>query len=182
MIDKKQQLRKEYIAKRLAIAADVAENASKIVAERLLAIIPIDAKVAGYVALRGEIDITQALTELSTRGNEVCLPVIAGDDKVLQFLQFSPDIPLMAGKFGVLHPPLHSPSIIPDVVLVPLVAFDANGSRLGYGGGYYDATIRSLRLQNKTVKIIGVAYSLQQLENIPVEEHDERLDVVITER
>lgn len=181
MIDKKQQLRKEYIAKRLAVDFEVAENFSKSVAQKLLDIIPAGAKVAGYVAIRGEIDIMPALTELLKRCNEICLPVVEVGDKILKFLKFSPDITLVTGKFGVLCPPANSPIINPDIVLVPLVAFDANGNRIGYGGGYYDATIRSLRLQNKTVRIIGVAYSMQQLENIPVEEQDEQLDMVITE-
>jgi 5-formyltetrahydrofolate cyclo-ligase len=86
------------------------------------------------------------------------------------------------GPYGIEVPPISEPELIPDAVLVPLVAFDANSCRLGYGGGYYDATIQQLRQAKKKVHIIGIAFAVQQVAAIPVESHDAKLDAVVTEK
>lgn len=178
----KNSLRAGLMARRLAIAAEIAEAAAGSLAGYLLEIIPDGAKVAGYCAMCGEIQVNTALAKLAARGNKTALPVVVKPSKILKFLDASTDLPLIAGEFGVSCPQPHLPEIIPDVVIVPMLGFDADGNRLGYGGGYYDATIRHLRAGNKRVRIIGVAYNMQKSENIPVEPHDEKMDMVVTEQ
>lgn len=142
--------------------------------------LPKDASVAGYSAVRWEIDILPLLTELSTEDSPVFLPIVSDTEKTLKFLEWDGGA-LVAGKYDILHPPADAKEGYPQFVIVPLLGFDAQGNRLGYGGGYYDATIRKMRAQNKGVKFIGAAYSLQQVDAIPHEPHDERLDAVVTE-
>ena len=161
--------------------AEIAVSAALKIAANIIPHIAKDAVVAGYYPMRGELDVLPLLRQLSARGNKICLPVIAGGTKILQFLAWSPDAPLCAGKYGVLCPPDNSPALMPDVIIAPLVGFDAAGWRMGYGGGYYDATISELRAQNKSVQIIGAAYSMQLVESLPHEAHDERLGAVATE-
>jgi len=180
MTEIKQEIRKKLIAERLAVAPETARNFAVSIIPKLLGLIPSGAVVAVYAPMRGEIDVMPALRELAARGHRVCLPVIK-DGKTLEFREFSPDSTLIAGKFGALCPPENAEVLTPDVLIVPLVGFDAAGNRLGYGGGYYDVTISALRAQNKLLKTIGVAYSFQRVENLPTEAHDEKLDVVVTE-
>lgn len=182
MIENKQKMREGLIAARLAIPSEVANAAAEAVAEYLLEIIPNGASVAGYCAMRGEINVNQAIDGLQNRGNVVALPVIAEGEKILKFFDCLSNTPLIAGKYGIPCPQPHLPEIIPNIVIVPLVGFDASGNRLGYGGGYYDATIHSLRAANKQVRIIGVAYNMQKSDNIPTEPHDEKMDMVVTEK
>lgn len=161
---------------------ETAKIAADSLAEHLLKIIPTGAKIAAYCAVRGEISLNQAIAGLLERGYIVALPVIEAAEKRLKFLEYSPDMQLISGQFGISCPPPHSPEIIPDAVIVPMVGFDVYGNRLGYGGGYYDETIRALRETNKQVQIIGVAYNIQKLDNIPTESHDERMDIIVTEK
>jgi 5-formyltetrahydrofolate cyclo-ligase len=174
-------LRLELVAKRRAIEPEIAEKASLAIAEHFLAIIPPQMVVAGYCPMRGEINIMNLLTKLAERGNKICLPVVMDGKRKLKFLAWSPSEELCAGKFGELCPFANSPELQPDIVIVPLVGFDIHLQRLGYGGGYYDATILELRAINKNVRIIGAAYNMQLVENLPIEIHDEKLDAVITE-
>ncbi|MEQ1789387.1 MAG: 5-formyltetrahydrofolate cyclo-ligase [Rickettsiales bacterium] len=178
----KQEIRKKLIADRLKIPLETAKQAADSLAEYLLSVIPMGVVVAGYCAIRGEIDANKALISLLARGNKVALPVVTETGRTLKFLDHSSGEPLQIGKFGISCPQSHSPEIVPEVVIVPLVGFDISGNRLGYGCGYYDTTISSLRAKNKTMKIIGIAYNMQKLENIPTEPHDEKMNMVITER
>lgn len=180
MTEIKQEIRKKLMAERLSVAPEAARSSAISIIPKLLDLIPRGSVVAGYAPMRGEIDVLPALRELLARGHRVCLPVIK-DGKILEFCEFSPDSPLISGKFGALCPPENAEVLTPDVLIVPLVGFDAVGNRLGYGGGYYDATIAALRAQNKLLKTIGVAYNFQCVENLPTEEHDEKLDAVVTE-
>lgn len=177
----KQALRKRLIAERMEIKREVAKEASNVLAKHLLEIIQKGTRVAGYCAIRGEIDISVALEKLRENGSKIALPVIDEDSKILKFLECSPDTPLIAGRYGIFCPQPHLPEIIPDVVIIPLVAFDNKGYRIGYGGGYYDATISHLRAINKNIRIIGAAYAMQQVEKIEPEPHDEKMDMVVTE-
>jgi 5-formyltetrahydrofolate cyclo-ligase len=138
--------------------------------------------VAGYRSIRREVDIAQAMQDCAARGVRLCLPVIEAQDKPLYFRRWRLEDVLEKGRYGVEVPPSDAPFARPDVVLVPLVAFDRTGHRLGYGAGYYDRTIRVLRQQEKNIQMIGVAYSLQEVEQLPVDSNDERLDFIVTEK
>ncbi len=147
----------------------------------LLNVIPAGASVAGYCAIRGEIDVGVALAKLQENGSKTALPVIDEYSRILKLLECSPDMPLIAGRYGIFCPQPHLPVIIPDVMIIPLVAFDDKGYRIGYGSGYYDATISHLRSINKNIMFIGAAYAMQRVENIEAEPHDEKMDMVVTE-
>lgn len=181
MKNAKAALRKNLLEKRKQISQEAAKAAASSIIHHFLFIIPQNSIVAGYSAMNGELDVFPLLREISARGNKVCLPVTGDGSKILKFREWLLDLPLQAGKYGVLCPPENSQEFTPDVLIVPLVGFGKCKNRIGYGGGYYDATIASLRAKNKAVKIIGVAYSLQQVEKLPCEEHDEVLDMVVTE-
>jgi 5-formyltetrahydrofolate cyclo-ligase len=136
--------------------------------------------VSGYWPMRSEADIRPALTALAARG-PVALPVVRGRGLPLMFRNWHPDIPLVPGPYGAQTPPEDAPETVPRVLLVPLLAFDRHGWRLGYGGGFYDRTLAVLRAAGPTVAI-GVAFAGQAVEAVPHDPAtDARLDAVVTE-
>lgn len=186
-------IRKHMLAKRKALDVIYMQSAAGALVEKLLSYIPNNSSIiAGYSPIRNEMDVRPAMIALVNRGHALCLPVISDEpsphlkegrvrgDGGLQFHHWHPDDPLVLGSYGI-EIPTKGQAATPDMVLVPLVAFDAQGNRLGYGAGYYDRTINTLRHVKKHVKIIGIAYSLQQIDHIAAEPHDEQLDMVITE-
>lgn len=136
--------------------------------------------VAGYWPLAGEADPRLLMAVLQRHGHRLALPCILGPDQPLVFRAWRMGDPLVAGVFGTSEPPAASPIVVPQVLLVPLLAFDAAGYRLGYGGGYYDRTLAQLR-ENGTPLAIGVAFAGQEVAAVPVEATDQRLDLVISE-
>ena len=137
---------------------------------------PLGAVVSGFWPLDGEIDLRPLLHALAGRGHPVALPVTPPRGRPLRFARWRPGDPLVPGRFGTLHP--LGEDLAPDVLLVPLLAFDARGNRLGYGGCYYDRTLAALpgRLA------VGCAFAAQEVASVPVEPTDIRLDAVATER
>jgi 5-formyltetrahydrofolate cyclo-ligase len=136
--------------------------------------------VAGYWPMRSEIDLRPLLVALADTGREVALPVVTGVGRPLEFRRWRPGATLVAGRFGTVHPAPGAKTIEPDVVLVPLLAFDRRHRRLGYGAGFYDRTLADLRAR-KNLLAIGVAYSAQRIDEVPVDGWDESLDLVLTE-
>lgn len=138
--------------------------------------------VAGYWAMDGEADVFLLLEKLEDSGYSLCLPVVVEKKAPLLFRRWVPGAELVAGAHNTRHPPADedSPDVIPDMVLVPLLAYDARGWRLGFGAGYYDRTLAYLR-QKKRITAVGVGYSDQAFPEIPHGPHDQRLDAVITE-
>ena len=135
--------------------------------------------VAGYWPNGKEYDVRYILDDLLKEGVTCALPVVQKDSLVLGFHKWDEDVPLEKGAFGIMEPQGSVP-VDPDIVLVPLMAFDRRGYRLGHGGGYYDATLAALRAQ-KDILAAGVGYSEQAvLFPLPVEEHDQRLDLIVT--
>ena len=159
-----------------AVAADALRD-------RLLADAPWrpGAVVAGYWPMGAEMDVRPLLGALAGAGWRCALPVVTARDKPLEFRTWSPGDRLVPGGFGTSVPSLDRPSAAPSLLLVPLLAFDARGFRLGYGGGYYDRTIAAMRADGDAVLAIGIAYAQQEMEAVPVEEFDQRLDGVATE-
>jgi len=135
--------------------------------------------VAGYLAIRTEIDPLPVMTALFAAGKTVCVPVIRGAGQPLDFSRWTPDTTLVPGPFGAMVPAADD-FVDPDVLITPLVAFDATGFRLGYGGGFYDRTFAGLRAL-KNIHAVGFAYGAQQLAHIPTEPTDQRLDALVTE-
>lgn len=134
--------------------------------------------IAGYMPIRTEIDPLPVMQQLADH-NIVAVPVIQGEGLPLEFSRWYPDGPLRDGPFGAQVPQVDD-YVTPDIVIVPLVAFDAQGGRLGYGGGFYDRTLERLRAQ-KPIRAYGFAYAAQQAEALPLEPTDQPLDGMITE-
>jgi 5-formyltetrahydrofolate cyclo-ligase len=135
--------------------------------------------LAGYMAMRTEIDPTAAMAEAAAHG-PVGVPVIMGAGQPLQFRLWEPDCEMIAGEFGA-QVPASGAWMIPQIVIVPLVAFNRSGGRLGYGGGFYDRTLEKLRAAKPTLAI-GFAYTAQEDENLPLEATDQPLDLIVTEQ
>lgn len=138
--------------------------------------------VSGFWPVREEIDVLPLLIAVVERGGRAALPVVVRRDAPLVFRAWHPGMALVDGGFaGIREPGPEAPEIEPDAVIVPLLAFDRAGGRLGYGGGFYDRTLAALRL-HKTVTAIGVAYAGQELPEVPEEAHDQPLDAIATEQ
>ncbi|MBL8552920.1 MAG: 5-formyltetrahydrofolate cyclo-ligase [Phenylobacterium sp.] len=123
-------------------------------------------------------------SEIDPRGirlsGEVALPVALARNAALVFRRYAPGDPLVADAFGILAPTGTAPEVAPDIVFTPVLAFDRRGGRLGQGAGCYDRTIAGLRAR-RPVTVVGVAYAGQELADVPMEAHDERLDAILTE-
>lgn len=135
------------------------------------------AMLAGYWPMRGEPDPRPAMAAYD---GTVCLPVVTGRAVPLVFRLWRGEA-LVPGPFGTSHPPDSAPEVSPDLLIVPLLAFDAGLNRLGYGGGYYDRTLEMLRAARPT-RAIGLAWAVQQLPALPVERTDQPLDLLVTDR
>jgi 5-formyltetrahydrofolate cyclo-ligase len=134
--------------------------------------------IAGYMPIRTEISPLAAMTALAS-GNMVCVPVVMGAGQPLEFHVWRPDAPMVPGAFGAAVPAEAVP-VTPDLVIVPLVAFDAQRGRLGYGGGFYDRTLERLRAAHPGLRAVGLAYDVQQVAQVPLEPTDQPLDALIT--
>jgi 5-formyltetrahydrofolate cyclo-ligase len=132
--------------------------------------------LSGYMPMRTEID---PLPAMATHQGPVAVPVIIGAAQPLRFRQWTPEAVMIAGDFGALIP-AEGPWIEPEVVIVPLLAFDARGYRLGYGGGFYDRTLEALRARRPTLAI-GFAFAAQEVGEVPIDATDQRLDLIVTE-
>lgn len=135
--------------------------------------------IAGYLPIRSEIDARPAMLALLGLGRRVCVPVVRGSGRPLEFLAWTPEAETVRGAFGVAVPAVGA-AMEPDLLLVPMLAFDARGHRLGYGGGFYDRTIAALRARRPLVAW-GLAYAAQELPAVPHGETDMRLDAIVTE-
>ncbi|NDW44813.1 5-formyltetrahydrofolate cyclo-ligase [Ruegeria sp. PrR005] len=134
--------------------------------------------LSGYMPIRTEIDPLPAMAEAAAHG-PVGVPVIQGAGLALRFSRWEPDGPLREGPFGAMVPEIDD-WMEPEILIVPLVAFDAQGGRLGYGGGFYDRTLQGLRARRATLAI-GFAFDAQEAEALPLEPTDQPLDMVVTE-
>lgn len=137
------------------------------------------ATVSGFLAIGEEIDPVPLLERLLGEGYALALPVMAGKGKPLIFRAWAPGQPLATATWGIREPGADAPAVSPDVVLVPLLVFDACGHRLGYGGGFYDRTLRNARAAG-TVHAVGLAFGLQKVDAVPHLDYDETLDWVLT--
>ncbi len=135
--------------------------------------------IAGYMPIQTEIDPLAVMAKMAISGF-VTVPVIEAADQPLKFRQWRPDSEMLPGPFGA-KVPLSGAWLEPEVLIVPLVAFDRQGGRLGYGGGFYDRTLEMLRARRETIAV-GFAYGAQEAENLPLEPTDQPLDAIVTER
>jgi 5-formyltetrahydrofolate cyclo-ligase len=180
--DLKATLRQEATALRDALPADARKPAAETIAARKfpLALVP-GTNISGFMPLKSEINPLPLLQKLAEAGARLALPAIAGRGKPLIMRAWEFGAPLDRGQWGIREPKPEAPEVEPDILLVPLLAFDRAGYRLGYGAGYYDMTIHRLRAL-KAVTAVGIAFAAQEVPKIPTTPRDERLDLVLTER
>jgi len=179
----KKRLRALALGRRAGMGAGVREAASRVAAGHALAALgPVAGRtVAAFAPFRDEIDTAPLTTALRRAGARLALPVIVGRGHPLIFRLWDAAASLTpAGAYGIPEPGPEAPEVIPDVVLVPLAAFDRRGYRIGYGAGFYDRTLHLLR-QNNTILTLGFAFACQEVEAVPIESHDEAVDMMITE-
>lgn len=132
--------------------------------------------LAGYMPMRTEIDPLPAMT---AHQGPVGVPVILGPGQALKFREWTPGCAMEEGAFRAFIP-VDGAWVEPEVVIVPLVAFDARGYRLGYGGGFYDRTLEGLRARRPTIAV-GFAFDAQEMAEVPIEDTDQKLDFIVTE-
>ena len=168
---------------RAGVHALEATSAALALRDRFLAQIevPQNAVVAAYAAFGGEIDPLPLLEALGARGVRLALPVVEAKAAPLVFRAWQPGAPLVPHRFGMAEPARAAPAVVPDIVVVPLLAFDRQGYRLGYGGGYYDRTLATLRKRGR-VLAVGIGFAVQEMPSVPRASHDAPLDWIVTER
>jgi 5-formyltetrahydrofolate cyclo-ligase len=179
--DAKRAMRREATARRREVAAP--GDAARWLVDNMLSAgaIPEGAPVSGFWPIGSEIDLAPLLRALAARGHTVALPVVVGRDRPLDFRAWREGDEMAEGPYGIREPLESAAEITPQVLLVPLLAFDRAGYRLGYGGGYYDRSLASLRARGNAIAI-GVAWAAQEVPAVPHDEHDQPLDWMLTER
>lgn len=186
--EEKARLREMCYARRMSMEASLAAAGSERIAKQI--IVEIDAidnpshpdlVVSAYWPLPGELDLRPALKVLADRPIQLALPRVIGNEQPLSFHAWHPADHLLEGRFKVMEPEQNKPRLDPTILLVPLLAFDRARQRLGHGKGYYDRTLACLRAANSKTMAIGVAFSIQEVEQVPTDDYDQTLDMVITE-
>jgi len=178
----KAALRAEVLARRDALPAELRAAAAEAIAARTF---PVAVKpgmiVGGFMPLKSEINPLPLLRKLAEIGAQLALPAIAGRGLPLIMRAYAFGDEFARGQWGIREPKPEAAEVAPDILIVPLAAFDRAGHRIGYGAGYYDMTIRGLRAK-KPVIAIGIGFAAQEIPKVPATERDERLDLVLTER
>jgi 5-formyltetrahydrofolate cyclo-ligase len=174
--------RREALERRDALAPDLRAQASEAIAERGIPVfLKRNAWVSGFWPIRTEISPLPLLRKLAEAGARLCLPAIVARGKPLSFRAWALGDDLQRGQWGIREPLPDARQVEPDLVLAPLAAFDRRGDRVGYGAAYYDLTLNALRAA-KPITAIGLAFATQEVEAVPMEPHDARLDFILTER
>jgi 5-formyltetrahydrofolate cyclo-ligase len=177
----KAQLRRDALARRETMPAQSRQAAAEAIAARAFPVrIAAGTIASGFMPLKSEINPLPLLRKLADAGANLALPVVAGRGKPLIMRAWMWGAPLVAGVWGIREPPPTAAEVAPDIVLVPLLAFDRAGYRVGYGAGYYDLTLAHLR-KKKPIAAVGIAFAAQEVETVPRTAFDARLDLVLTE-
>jgi 5-formyltetrahydrofolate cyclo-ligase len=183
LIDDKRSLRRSMLAWRGGLGEEERREAAAglLGMWRLERPVRTPAIVSGFWPMAEELDIRPLMTELFVQGCQLALPVVVGKKQPLVFRAWRPDDPLEAGVFGTLHPSPGCDIVEPDALIVPLLACDEEGWRLGYGGGFYDRTLEGLRAK-KTITAVGVGFDAQLIPHVPHGPDDQRLDWLLTDK
>jgi 5-formyltetrahydrofolate cyclo-ligase len=182
----KAALRRQALARRDALpAAERAQAAESIAARAFPVAVAPGAIVAGFMPMKSEINPLPLMRNLAAAGARLALPVVAGNGQPLIMRAWGFGEPLASGVWGIREPPPAAPAVAPDILIVPLLAFDRTGQRIGYGAGYYDMTIAALRAERAgrpPVVAVGLAFAAQEIAAVPATARDVPLDLVLTER
>jgi 5-formyltetrahydrofolate cyclo-ligase len=175
-------LRREALARRDALPPAERARAAEIIAARAFPVaVAAGTIVSGFSPMKSEINPIPLMRKLADAGARLALPVVAGKGKPLIMRAWKFGEPLAAGVWGIREPKRDAPEVAPDILIVPLLAFDRRGHRIGYGAGYYDMTIAALRAR-KPITAVGIAFAAQEIDAVPNTPGDARLDLVLTER
>jgi 5-formyltetrahydrofolate cyclo-ligase len=178
----KGDLRKIALDARAALSEEARAAAGDALADRGLPFeIAAGTIVSGYSPIRSELDPAPLMQKLAAQGARLALPAVPARGKSLVFRAWSPSDRLTLGPLGILEPSPAMAELIPDIMLVPLAAFDRLGHRIGYGAGHYDFTLAHLR-KIKPITAVGVAFAAQEIKAVPALAHDVALDYVLTEK
>jgi 5-formyltetrahydrofolate cyclo-ligase len=181
VLEQKAELRREGLARRDALPAEIRNAAAEAIAARAFPLaIASGMIVSGFMPLKSEINPLPLMRKLADAGARLALPVVAGRGQPLIMRSWQWGEPLVPGVWGIREPPPTAPELQPDILLVPLLAFDRSGHRIGYGAGYYDLTIAQLRAK-KPIAAVGIAFAAQEVESVPRTAFDAGLDLVLTE-
>ena len=180
--EEKAIIRRDATTRRNALPAELRAQAAEAIAARPFPL-PIAPGVvmSGFMPLKSEINPLPLMRKLAALGATLALPAIAGRGQPLIMRAFAFGDPLLPGEWGIREPKPRAAEVAPDIMLVPLLAFDRGGRRIGYGAGYYDMTIAKFRAVKGAVAV-GIAFAAQEIPAVPVTERDARLDLVLTER
>jgi 5-formyltetrahydrofolate cyclo-ligase len=178
----KAQLREQAFARRDALPADErAAAAEAIAARRFPVTVTTGMIISGFSPMKTEISPLPLMRKAVQFGARLALPAIAGRGKPLIMRAYAFGDELARGQWGIREPKADAPEVAPDILIVPLAAFDRAGHRIGYGAGYYDMTINTLRARKRVIAM-GIAFAAQEITSVPATERDARLDFVLTER
>ncbi len=176
-------LKKSLRKKILNIRKKIDLNDNKIDFMKIFSLIKkqkeIKKNVGGYFPVNNEIDDLEILKKFEKKNFTVSLPVVKKNFD-MDFYNFSFNDPLIVNRYGIPEPQKNK-IVYPDIILIPMVGFDKNLNRLGYGGGYYDRIIEKLMKKKKILKI-GLAFSKQKINNLPISKHDKKMDYIVTEK
>lgn len=180
-METKADIRKAMLARRdaIAVADRIEMSLAMCDASEALDFVP-GTVISGYMPIRSEPDLRPLMARLRERGARLCLPVVL-DRETIVFRDFVREAVHVDTGFGTSGPAEDAEELDPDMVLLPLSAFDAVGNRLGYGAGHYDRAIARLLARGRMPVLIGTAFSLQLVEHLPAEAHDAPLDFILTE-
>jgi 5-formyltetrahydrofolate cyclo-ligase len=178
----KARLRAERLAARDALSPVERGEKSLAIASHGSAVIrPVRGHVvSAFLPIRTEVDVRLLMDRLRFNEALLCVPAVI-DKQLMVFRRWEPETELVPGSFGTLGPGPDVPEVDPDIMLVPLAAFDKHGQRIGYGGGYYDRAIERLHQKGLNPRLIGIAFECQEVASVPAEPHDIRLHAVLTE-
>ena len=180
-IEDKKRVRAEALERRRIAFARHGKDAGRRLAAHGLDFlrIPPGSIVSGFAAIRDEINPAELMSWLHAEGFRLALPVMIAKGQPLLLRSYAPGDAMEAAQWGIAEPMADKPEVEPDVVLVPLLAFDARGRRLGYGAGFYDRTLAKLRARKK-VTAVGIAYDELEVDAVPHDSYDQPLDWVLT--
>ena len=178
----KARLREQAFAGRDALPADERAAAAEAIAARPFPVtITTSMIVSGFSPMKTEINPLPLMRKAAQLGARLALPVTAGRGRPLIMRAYAFGDELARGQWGIREPKADAPEVAPDILIVPLAAFDRADHRIGYGAGYYDMTINALRAKKKVIAM-GIAFAAQEIASVPATERDARLDFVLTER
>lgn len=182
LIEIKKVLRAQATRTRDMVAREATDASDGLILNFPASFVPKEPSViSGFSPIGSEIDPLPLLADLREKGHDSALPIVVAKGEPLIFRLWSPGDEMASGPFGVQEPLPSAREVVPDILLVPLLAFDRRGYRLGYGGGFYDRTLERLRANSHPVAV-GITFAQQEVDAVPAAAYDQPLDWIVTER